>query len=94
MRPPAVLPTLLFSFVSTLCSLRAALAARGSGTGPGLSVLGVLRADAVGTLAAVAAAAASAAASTAIALAVAAHTAAGTVAPGRRLHLCLAFLPP
>lgn len=57
-------------------------------------MLCVLRADAVGTLAAVAAAAASAAASTAVALAIAAHAAAGTVAPRRRLHLCLAFLPP
>lgn len=55
-------------------------------------MLGVLRADAVGALAAVAAAAASAAASAAVTLAITAHAAAGTVAPGRRLHLCFAFL--
>lgn len=57
-------------------------------------MLRVLRADAVGTLAAVAAATASAAASAAVALAIAAHTAAGTVAPGRRPRLCLALLSP
>lgn len=96
-RPPAVLPALRLqppplSFVSTLCSLRAALATRGSGAG--LSVLRVLRADAVGTLAAVAAAAASAAAPAAVTLAVAAHAAAGAVSSGRGPRLGLAFFSP
>lgn len=57
-------------------------------------MLGVLRADAVSTLAAVAAAAASAAASASVAFPVAAHAAAGTVALGQRLRLRLAFLSP
>lgn len=91
MRPPTVRPALpslalLLPFVSTLSPLRAAVALAAGGSGAGLSVLCVLRADAVGPLAAVAAAATSAAASTAVALAVAlavaAHAAAGAVTPG------------
>lgn len=99
MRPPAVLLglpllALLLFFVSSLCSIRAAvpLPLAAGGRGAGSSVLCVLGTDAVGTLAAVAAAAASAAASTAVTLAVTAHAAAGAVAPGRRLRLSLAFL--
>lgn len=87
LRPPVVHSALPLSAHSRLRG--AAFAARRGG--PGLSVFGVLRADAVGALAAVAAAAAPAAA-TSVALPVAAHAAASAVATRRGVGLGLAFL--
>lgn len=85
--PPVVRPALPLAALSRLRGT--ALAARRGG--PGLSVFGVLGADAVGALAAVAAAAAPAAAAS-VCLPVAAHAAAGAVAARGGVGLRLAFL--